>query len=272
MNICVRFGVMVLLLVCFAFMPAMVIAQGVPTSISYQGKLTDVSGTPVPDGSRSMEFKLYSASSGGTPLWDSGALNVVTTSGVFSVALGSPPTPVITSSTLSSGDVWVEVKVGTDSPLPRTKLASAPFALRAGDLTLPFSKTVSSASAPALEVKNTGANYAIKGESSNASFAGLAGLNTAGGQGVYGSTVSGSAVYGYNSGAGNVGFLASSTMGAYGSASGSGYGIYGTNSGSGPGVYGVNTGTGRAGHFKVENSGSSAPALYATTTGTGPAG
>ncbi len=223
-------------------------AHAVPSAVTYQGKLTDSGGAPVADGSRSMRFRLYNAQSGGSQLWDSGAMNVVTTGGVFSVALGAAPTPPITSSTLSSDTVWLGVTVGADPPLARVKMQSAPFALRAGDLDMPFSKTVSS-SDPAFEVRNTGNDYAIRGESSSASFAGVAGFNTGSGQGVYGSSVSGPAMYGWNSGAGTVGFLASSSIGAYGTAGGTGYGVYGTSSGSGPGVYGQNTGTGPAAQF-----------------------
>lgn len=205
------------------------LAQSVPTSITYQGKLTDAAGQPVTDGSRSMQFRLYSASSGGALLWDSGALNIVTTGGVFSVALGSPPTPAISSSTLGSGDVWIEVKVGTDSPLPRAKLSSAPFALRAGDLALPFSKTVTSSPTftPAFEVKNTTANYAIRGEANNASFAGVMGANTGSGFGVYGHSQSGTAVRGWQQATSNLGTLAGPDHGVFGS-SATGYGVWGS--------------------------------------------
>ena len=44
----------------------------VPSSITYQGKLTDSTGVPVPDGSRAMTFKIYDLQSGGVLLWDSG--------------------------------------------------------------------------------------------------------------------------------------------------------------------------------------------------------
>lgn len=103
----------------------------VPSSITYQGKLTDTAGNPVPDGSRAMTFRLYDSQSGGTLLWNSGAMNVVTTGGVFSSALGASPTPPLTASVFASGNVWLEVQIGTEAPLPRVKLHSAPYALRA---------------------------------------------------------------------------------------------------------------------------------------------
>lgn len=107
------------------------LAQGVPTAITYQGKITDTAGQPLPDGSSAMQFKLFDAENGGSQLWDSGAMNVGVRGGVFSVVLGASPTPPVTSSVLSSESIWLEVKVGSDEPLPRTKLSSAPFALRA---------------------------------------------------------------------------------------------------------------------------------------------
>lgn len=106
-------------------------AQGVPTAITYQGKITDTAGQPMPDGSSAMRFRLFNAESGGSQLWDSGAMNVGVMGGVFSVVLGAAPTPPVTSSVLSSGSIWLEVTVGADAPLPRTRLSSAPFALRA---------------------------------------------------------------------------------------------------------------------------------------------
>jgi hypothetical protein len=51
--------------------------------INYQGKLTDGSGVTVTDGSRSIEFNLYSASSGGSSLWTE--TQTVTTSGAQSL-------------------------------------------------------------------------------------------------------------------------------------------------------------------------------------------
>jgi len=128
-------------------------SQGIPESITYQGKLTDSSGVPVPDGQRSMQFKLFNAETAGTQLWDSGAMNIVTTGGIFSVALGATPTPPITSSTLTSDNIWIEVTVGADLPLPRNKFSSVPFALRAGVANSVVDNSISSAKIVDGEVK-----------------------------------------------------------------------------------------------------------------------
>ena len=41
----------------------------VPPVISYQGKLMQPNGIPVPDGTYSIRFAIYDAPTGGTPLW-----------------------------------------------------------------------------------------------------------------------------------------------------------------------------------------------------------
>jgi hypothetical protein len=47
-------------------------AAEIPQIINYQGKVTDVSGNPVADGSYTMRFRIYDQFVGGIPLWDSG--------------------------------------------------------------------------------------------------------------------------------------------------------------------------------------------------------
>ncbi|MFZ5986794.1 MAG: hypothetical protein ACOYWZ_06695, partial [Bacillota bacterium] len=42
----------------------------IPKLINYQGKVTNQDGTPVSDGSYSMEFKLYNVPTGGNALWN----------------------------------------------------------------------------------------------------------------------------------------------------------------------------------------------------------
>src|SRR5689334_1383646 len=60
--------------------------------INYQGKLADSSDNPVADGTYETEFKIYTQSVGGSPLWTetrSGGNEVQVTNGLFSVMLGS---------------------------------------------------------------------------------------------------------------------------------------------------------------------------------------
>ncbi|MEZ4526482.1 MAG: hypothetical protein R2941_11240 [Desulfobacterales bacterium] len=42
---------------------------GVPQLINYEGTLADTSGNPVPDGTYEIQFGIYNAQSGGTPIW-----------------------------------------------------------------------------------------------------------------------------------------------------------------------------------------------------------
>jgi len=69
-------------------------ALAIPQVLSYQGRLTDAKGVPVPDGDYSITFKLYTVPNGGSPFW-SETQNVTTRDGLFSVLLGSV-TPITT--------------------------------------------------------------------------------------------------------------------------------------------------------------------------------
>ena len=66
----------------------------IPQMMTYQGRLTDATGVPVPDGEYSITFKLYTQPSGGNPFW-SETQKVTTRDGMFSVLLGSV-TPITT--------------------------------------------------------------------------------------------------------------------------------------------------------------------------------
>ncbi len=79
-------------LVLFA-LPAGLFAQAsaVPTTVSYQGRVTDSTGTPIGNGTtvnRVAIFRVYDAASGGTRLW-SEQQTVAISSGDFSVLLGT---------------------------------------------------------------------------------------------------------------------------------------------------------------------------------------
>ncbi|MCE5200606.1 MAG: hypothetical protein ABFD54_10110 [Armatimonadota bacterium] len=114
----------VVLVLCSSFYCA---AQSVPDGISYQGKLTDQSGAPVPDGTYQVQFKMYTDASGANPFWTSQEQTVSTNAGIFSTQIR----PISTSNLAGKSEVWLETWVGTPlAPLsPRVKLASVPFAL-----------------------------------------------------------------------------------------------------------------------------------------------
>lgn len=121
----------------FAFMADAAINR----EINYQGKLTDTSNVSVADGTYNMEFKLYTVSSGGSPVWTETRTSgdkVQVTSGLFSIRLGE-----VTS--LAGVDfnqpLYLGVNIGgTSTPgwdgemTPRKKLGSVPSAFVAETL------------------------------------------------------------------------------------------------------------------------------------------
>ena len=92
----------------------------------YQGRLSDNSGVPI-TAAVPMTFKLYTALSGGTALWQEQWISVQVTGGLFNVMLGSQT--AIPQSIVNNSNLWLGITVGTDSEMtPRVKLGSVPFA------------------------------------------------------------------------------------------------------------------------------------------------
>jgi hypothetical protein len=92
-NRAVRVAALVLLsltLVLAGSWPARSVAaeQGAVTSVPYQGRLTGNDGQAVADGVYAFTFALYSAESGGEPLWAETQTAVTVQDGYFSVLLG----------------------------------------------------------------------------------------------------------------------------------------------------------------------------------------
>ena len=97
----------------------------IPQTISYQGVLTNVNGTPVVDGSYSLTFKLYDVPINGDSLWQE-TQNVQVTSGLFNVILGS-----VTPLNLPfDKQYWMGIAIGSGSELtPRIALTASPYSL-----------------------------------------------------------------------------------------------------------------------------------------------
>jgi len=114
-------NLVLLWIVAWAF--ALVLA--VPRSFNYQGKLLDASGAGVND-TLPITFRLYTSETGGSPIYEQTITNVIVRQGLFSVELSGFPDTVD-----FSAPYWLEVVVDGEAMVPREKLTSAPYALRA---------------------------------------------------------------------------------------------------------------------------------------------
>jgi hypothetical protein len=108
------------------------------TTISYQGRLANSSGTPVTSAGLGMTFRLYNTTTGGSALWTETYPGVAVNDGLFHVLLGSV-TPLDASYFSTYDTLYLGITVGTDAEMtPREQLASAPYAIQAGRaLTVP---------------------------------------------------------------------------------------------------------------------------------------
>lgn len=104
-------------------------ADGVPRTISYQGKLTDTDGVGIND-TTDIAFSLYEVSTGGTSIWSEVQADVPVVKGLFSVRLGS----VSPLNLNFDAQYYLEIRVGgmTSSALdPRVPFTTSPYAFRA---------------------------------------------------------------------------------------------------------------------------------------------
>jgi hypothetical protein len=103
--------------------------SGVPSIISFTGRLTGADYTPR-TGNFSLTFKIYNTETGGIASWTETQPVVSVTNGVFTVMLGT--VTVLPTSVFESPDCWVEVTVGSSVLSPRIRLVSSPFVHIAG--------------------------------------------------------------------------------------------------------------------------------------------
>jgi len=96
----------------------------IPRMLSYQGRLTDSLGNPVPDGNYQLTFRLYQQETGGTPFWTE-AQTIMVRNGLFSALLGAV-TPI--TSLPDAGTVWLSLQVEIAPELtPRLRIVSAAY-------------------------------------------------------------------------------------------------------------------------------------------------
>ena len=95
----------------------------VPSSINFQGKLTDNGGNPL-TGTYNMTFYLFTLSSGGSALWSQNPPSVQVTDGIYSVQLGG-----LTPSLFLNNNLYLEVEIEGETLTPRQQLTSTAFAM-----------------------------------------------------------------------------------------------------------------------------------------------
>lgn len=102
----------------------------IPGTINFQGRLTDLAGNAVTDGTYGVTFTLHYMETGNSPTGWSEVQNVVTERGYFNIALGES-TPL--SSLGFNYPYFLEIQVAGDAqPMsPRQPLASVPYSMRA---------------------------------------------------------------------------------------------------------------------------------------------
>jgi len=109
-----------------------------PRILSFQGRITNASGSPITSAT-DFVFKIYTVSSGGSAQWTSKTWNITPDSnGIFSVLLGDTGASDTTiPSTLFSENatLYLGVTVGADSEMtPRQRIVSSAYALNADAL------------------------------------------------------------------------------------------------------------------------------------------
>jgi len=213
----------------------------------YQGILTE-EGNPV-QGNRDMEFKLYTAASGGSQVGSTISLSVDLTYGQFNVALTAWGNDEIDGRAL-----WLAVRAkdasATWRDLGRKQLRAVPYALSL----FPGAKVIKNESGDdVLHLESKGTDYALRAVAGHSSYDGV--YATGGDDGVYGDTAGTD-----STNVGVVGYAGASTGSARGGDfySQSGIGVYAQSnkaqavyarSDNHDGVAGYSKATGRSGVY-----------------------
>ncbi|MBL0174486.1 MAG: hypothetical protein IPP94_04320 [Ignavibacteria bacterium] len=108
-----------------------VLAQGIPQSMSYQGYVTDLTGTPVADGNYNFTFTLWTSDVAGASVWTENHTNVQVSKGLFTVQLGRG-NPAMPLTIAFDQQLYLGIRIGADPELtPRVRLATSAYTFRA---------------------------------------------------------------------------------------------------------------------------------------------
>ncbi len=117
---------------CLALLAATTALAQVPRTINYQGRIDD--GTAPITGNRQMTLRIYSAATGGAPIYEE-TQTVSFKSGVFTVAIGGGTPGGIPATIAFDAQYWLGVVItgfnGGNELTPRFILRSSPYSLRA---------------------------------------------------------------------------------------------------------------------------------------------
>ncbi|HUT52935.1 MAG TPA: penicillin-insensitive murein endopeptidase [bacterium] len=121
-----RFASVIILLISTILLGQTV--PSVPAAITYQGRITDAVFPLGADGEYEMTFLIFDALTGGNLLWSETQPGVVVAAGVYKVNLGeAEPIPF---SALNGRNAYLEVRIFGETIGPRSRIVSAPFALK----------------------------------------------------------------------------------------------------------------------------------------------
>ncbi len=108
-------------------------AAGINKQINFQGKLVDANGLNVANGTYSIIFSLYSASSGGTAIWtETDSVVIANGDGIFQVPLGAV-TALPGSVDFNTDNLYLGIKISTEASemTPRVRFTAVPYAFNA---------------------------------------------------------------------------------------------------------------------------------------------
>src|ERR1700761_4829255 len=108
-------------------------ATSVPRLVQFNGTLKDSAARPV-SGVSSVTFAIYAEQDGGSPLWSETQNVLADSNGHFNALLGTSTTGGFPSELFSTGQSpWLRITIARPPEMARVMLASAPYAMKAGD-------------------------------------------------------------------------------------------------------------------------------------------